>query len=152
MLVTIIILSVVLVVMSMMFIRERINCKKSLDREKSKYQKAIDILSDDNNKEGYYDESFLHTTTQQKIEVRVYVEETDKFVNGESEIKFIKSEFIKCPNEDRLRKAVKDIVIENFISVKKTSNITWLISEEDIKELRRKKLEAIKNLNLKNEE
>lgn len=71
MLVTIIILSVVLVVMSMMFIGERINYKKSLDREKSKYQKAIDILSDDNNKEGYYDESFLHTPTQQKIEVRV---------------------------------------------------------------------------------
>jgi hypothetical protein len=78
----------------------------------------------------------------------IYVEELDKYKNGESKIKLINVEIITGFNSDQYEH-VKKVIRNRFPSLRKTTDITWLESEDNIKEMRKQKLKNIqKNTDL----
>ncbi len=115
-----------------------------LDKQTSKFKKWKSLL-EDNNRKGYYDIDYLHNINKDTMIVRVFVEEIDRFTNGECEIKFQKAQVIDSAY--KYRSPVLEKAEEDFVSVKSIQDIEWLVSEEDIKEIRRKKLIAIDNFN-----
>lgn len=76
----------------------------------------------------------------------VYVKELDRYTNGMSKIELTNIEVINGYQISQYS-WVKKSHIERFSSIKKTSEIEWLESEESIKESRKEKLTKI---NIKN--
>jgi hypothetical protein len=75
----------------------------------------------------------------------VYVNELDRYTNGESKIEIQKIEPGIEENKmqkERIEKHIKD----KFKSIVKTSDVTWLESEQSIKDIRRNKLEQLKEI------
>lgn len=72
----------------------------------------------------------------------VYIDELDRYTTGYSKVK-IKSVESLNPNykEDSISYAYK-----KFVSLMETSDIIWLESEDNIKKIRKEKLEQIKKL------
>lgn len=71
----------------------------------------------------------------------VYVDELDRYTDGYSRIRIHKIEPTSSYKKDSEEKA-KD----NFISLKLTSEINWLESEDYIKKLRKEKLDKINKI------
>lgn len=71
----------------------------------------------------------------------VYVNEIDRFKDGYSKIKFDYAEGIGNWKTDSKEKSKLD-----FISLITTDKVEWLESEEDIKKIRKEKLENLKKL------
>jgi len=100
------------------------------------------------NRQGYYDENInltdSETNTSKPYTVYVYVKEIERYTNGMSKIQLIKSEVVSgySPNQYLW---VKECVEKRFSSVKKSSEIEWLEVEEDLKEMRKEKLNKILN-------
>jgi len=77
---------------------------------------------------------------------RVYVEEIDKYKNGISKIKLIDIEVLSgfgIFQYDYVKKAIK----LKFSFIKNTSEIEWLVSENELKTERKEKLDEINNKN-----
>ena len=77
---------------------------------------------------------------------RVYVEEIDKYTDGTSKLKLIEIETyygFDTSQYDYVKKCIK----LNFSSIMDTSDITWLVSEIDLKQERKDKLDKINNKN-----
>jgi len=101
--------------------------------------------------QGYY----IHKTNLSKsigssesyeYKVMVYVEEVDKYNGGISKINLVSLEIISGfdPSQfDYVKRATKS----KFISIKNTSDIEWLVSENDIKQERKEKLDKINKKN-----
>ena len=101
--------------------------------------------------QGYYiSESRLSDSSDsQKFDIyktRVYVEEIDKYTNGLSKIRIIDIELISG-FESSQYEHVKRTVRTKFSSIKNSSEITWLVSENEIKKERKEKLYKINNKN-----
>ena len=97
---------------------------------------------------GHYTEKLewtntLDPTDKKDINVIVFVNELDRFKNGESKLEIDK---IECGiSYSRISiENVEKFIRGHFVSIKKTSDITWLESEPDIKEMRKHKLEQLK--------
>lgn len=73
----------------------------------------------------------------------MYVREQDRYANGLSKIELTKIEIISGfdPNQFEW---VKTSLTQKFSSLKETKDIEWLESEENIKKLRKEKLQKIK--------
>lgn len=71
----------------------------------------------------------------------VYVNEIDRFKDGYSKIKFNYAESSGPWKTESIKKYESE-----FISLTKTDKIEWLESEEDIKKIRKEKLENLKKL------
>jgi hypothetical protein len=113
---------------------------------KIKLNKIKYILNDDIGRVGYYTIShWTIGTSKNPIEFTVFVKELDRYTNGDSEIKLTRVELLICPFKSR-ESIINEIKL-SFSSVMKSSDITWTVSENAIKELRKKKLEAIQKLN-----
>ena len=78
-----------------------------------------------------------------KFTCRVYVKELDRFTNGESRIEIEKIES-GITSGQISPTAVENFIRDQFISVVETSDVVWLESENAIKDVRRKKLEQLK--------
>jgi len=78
-----------------------------------------------------------------KFTCRVYVKELDRFTNGESRIEIDKIES-GITSGQISPTAVENFIRDQFISVVETSDVVWLESENAIKDVRRKKLEQLK--------
>ena len=113
----------------------RINVKKQL----SKYNTPI--------RNGYYSRllTVVDNVTKEELDFEsiVYVNEIDRYTNGESKIKIYKIEpginKEKCSKEK-----IERYINDKFKSIIKTADITWLESEQSIKDIRRKKLEQLR--------
>jgi len=158
---TILIIVSFFILMAIFFIVEKVKHKKlngeykKLDGEyedklriekqklNTKFNQMKEILSD-SKLIGYYNERGWTWKDDKKIEFNVFVEEVDRYTNGESRVRLHHIEPIRCPSQ--AIRFLEEKVKEIFLTVRKTSDIEWLISENEIKEVRRKKLEAIEKL------
>lgn len=70
----------------------------------------------------------------------VYVKELDRYTNGFSKIEIYK---IETTCSVSYRDNTINMIKDKFISLKNTSDIEWLESEDQIKKLRKEKLEKI---------
>ena len=114
------------------------NFKKelSLNFRKGYYEYTLSILSMEERKNGLPGEPYKGI---------LHVKEIDKYTNGMSKIELIDIEIISgydSSQYDYVKKSMKT----KFSSLKKTSEIEWLESEENIKELRRQKLKKISEI------
>ncbi len=97
---------------------------------------------------GYYIRSLNITqpgAPNKPFDTYVYVKEIDRYTNGDSKISIDRIEPIISENDmthDRVIKYIKD----EFKSIRLTSDITWLESENEIKEMRKNKLKHLKEV------
>ena len=83
--------------------------------------------------------------TEEKFESLVTVKELDRYTNGESKVE-IESINPGISEEKMSKKRIEDYIRTQFISIIKTTEVTWLESEETIKEQRKNKLERLKEV------
>lgn len=74
----------------------------------------------------------------------IYVNEIDRYKNGDSKITLAYVE-ADCGDGKLDYQSAKSFLTRSFVTLMKTSDITWLESENDLKELRKHKLEILKN-------
>ena len=103
---------------------------------------------------GWYNDSvkLADTNDSKKIEeykVIVYVEELDKYTNGIVKIKLINIEIMSGFQSSQYDHVI-NILTKRFISIKDSSEINWLVSENSIKEERKEKLDKINKSNFFN--
>lgn len=100
------------------------------------YEDSVNILSPEdhrNNKPG------------DAYKIITHVKELDRYTNGMSKISITDMEVISGFDTYQYE-YVKKCMGNKFQSVKKTSDIEWLESEESLKEVRKQKLEKIMNI------
>lgn len=133
---------------------EQLNKKyQTLSNEFTQFKNELFI-----NKNGYYHDSVTILSredkdagkTGDKYDCIVYVKELDKYTNGESRIQLNSIEVISGFDLNQYE-WIKKVLKNKFSSVKKTSDIEWLESVNEIKELRKNKLEKLEN-HLNNED
>jgi hypothetical protein len=98
---------------------------------------------------GYITQSLVITNNNPEIkdidfEPILYLREIDRYTNGTSKVEIEKIEYgidSEKFNIQRLDKYIR----ERFKSIVKTTDVIWLESENEIKELRKNKLEQLKN-------
>lgn len=98
---------------------------------------------------GYITQSLVITNDNPEIkdidfEPILYLREIDRYTNGTSKVEIEKIEYgidSEKFNIQRLDKYIR----ERFKSIVKTTDVIWLESENEIKELRKNKLEQLKN-------
>lgn len=119
-----------------------------------KYKKLKNVISttiSDLNKPlryGYYIRSLNITQPglpNKPFDTYVYVKEVDRYTNGDSKISIDKIEPI-VPESDMTHDRVIKYIKDEFKSVRLTSDITWLESENEIKEMRKNKLKHLKEV------
>jgi hypothetical protein len=120
-----------------------------LIKYKSLYKKTNDIISelDKPLRRGYMQTSLTHTDPKTlkvtTFHPSIYVKEIDRFTNGECKLEIEKVEpgFSKIPSYQ-----IEEYVKNQFHSVHKITDITWLESEVALKEIRKSKLEKLKSI------
>ena len=90
---------------------------------------------------GYYKTKCLQGGTS--YTAIIYIIESDRYTNGDSKIK-LKNIEIDCDTGNINRSSAEKFIEKGFLSLMKTSEITWLESEIEIKEQRRSKIEHLK--------
>lgn len=114
--------------------------------EKSKFNRlSEEFMRDD--RIGYYDSNglYLSGNPNDNFYCRVFVKELEKYTNGMSKIELQKVEVTRCPDGGNgYMSRVKTKIKNEFSTLRKTDNIEWLETPEDIKQQRREKLEQIK--------
>ena len=135
------------------FVKLQTNYEKSQKDFQEKNQKIKDELISDINRIGFYEETINLVNKDDKkagktgepYDLIVYVKEIDRYTNGFSKIKMTNLELISGFDHSQYT-WVKQCVTEKFSSLKKTSDVEWLESEEDIKELRKQKLAKLEKI------
>ena len=102
---------------------------------------------------GYYSDSVnilskedrLNNKTGEVYTIITHVKELDRYTNGMSKITITNME-ITSGFDIYQYEYVKTCMRNKFQSVKKTSDIEWLESEESIKEMRKQKLEKLMSI------
>lgn len=85
------------------------------------------------------------TGSKESFESLVTVKEIDRYTNGESKIEI--ENIDPGISEERVsKKRIEEYIKGQFISIMKTSDVTWLESEESIKTQRKNKLEHLKEV------
>lgn len=104
-----------------------------IDKRRGYYQETITLLSINDKEEG---------KAGNKYNSNVFVTETDRYLNAKSEIKLEKVEVISGYDTYKFD-FVKKCIIQQFQSIKTTSDINWLESESSIVEQRKNKINEI---------
>lgn len=98
---------------------------------------------------GYYSGDYTQTknSTGEEIDYTAtsFVKEIDRFTNGDSKITLEKIE-IYCENSALTVESAETHIRNNFMSIRKTSDVIWLESEQSIKDMRKEKLEQLNKL------
>jgi hypothetical protein len=145
--ITIIVLIIVSIIAILEFIylvknkKEKISLKINVDSLNAKMIDFKNILVEDK-KIGYY--NLVWAYENKPIKFNVFVEELDRYTNGDCKTKIDHIEILQCPVD--VRHNVVSKIEKQFSTIKDPSKITWLVSENAIKELRKKKLEALEKL------
>ena len=118
------------------------NLQNSYNSIKQTYNEFVNSLKKQPLRHGYYDITLKLEKSGKSFVPRVYVQELDRYINGESEIKIQKIN-PNLSHYDVSHDLIFQYIKDNFSTVKKTSDITWLESEVDIKEQRKEKINHI---------
>ena len=113
---------------------------KNLSNRKGYYENVLNLMSPEDRKNGLKGESYTCI---------LYIKELDRYTNGMSKIELTEIELISGFDSSKIDH-VKINMRTKFSSLKKTSDIEWLESEESIKELRKQKLKKITSLQNEN--
>ena len=159
-----IILSIIFFILTIiflfLFISKRTKLKifeskfKKLEKEQKEEINKIKNSLSLTNRNGFYNNSIKLVTPEDNAKglsvgndyrVIIYVKEIDRFTNGMSKIQLITIEVVHGFDNSQYE-WVKTTFKSKFSSIKKTSEIEWLESEEDLKELRKQKLEKLEQL------
>lgn len=153
-------LSILFLVLYLKMKQKCVNTSQELDKSnqeltnfKISTTKKFQILKDDlsTKKSGYYKETVnlitdsADPTKTKPYDSIVYIRELDRYTNGVSKIELVKIEVTSgfdVYQYDWIKKCLQS----RFASLKKTSDIEWLESEEKLKEQRKQKLQKIINL------
>lgn len=122
----IIIIAISLIINLILFVKYR-KLKKSIQEYKSI----------GTGRYGFYNYNFHYSSLYSAL---VYVKELDRYTNGFSKIEIYK---IETTCSVLYRDNTINMIKDKFISLKNTSDIEWLESEDQIKKLRKEKLEKI---------
>jgi len=96
-------------------------------------------------RDGYYKQSLSAKNDTIKFESIIYIKEIDRYTNGESKIIIDKIDY--GINDNKVsHSSIDEFINGYFKSVVKTSDITWLESEQNIKAQRKEKLERLKEI------
>lgn len=98
---------------------------------------------------GYITQSLVITNDNPEIkdidfEPILYLREIDRYTNGTSKVEIEKIEY-GIDSEKFNIERLDNYIRERFKSIVKTTDVIWLESENEIKELRKNKLEQLKN-------
>jgi len=98
-------------------------------------------------REGFYEMTFKlaekeDTNDSSDYDTKIHVIETEKYVNGYSKIKHVKTDVLSgfSPNQYEY---VKTLSVRKFDTLVETDNIEWLEVDQDIKELRINKINSV---------
>lgn len=105
------------------------------------------------NKNGYYEDSVNLISPEDRqngksgdlYKCTIFVKELDRYTNGMSKLELINIEVVSGFDVNQYS-WVKKTLQNKFSSLKKTSDIEWLESETEIKELRKQKLDKLSDL------
>ena len=89
---------------------------------------------------GFYNYSYSSGSCYKAI---VYVDELDRYTDGYSKIRINR---IESTSTNTYKKDSKERAENDFISLKLTSEIEWLESEDHIKKLRKEKLDKLNKI------
>lgn len=109
---------------------------KNLSNRRGYYENTINLMSPEDHKNGLPGEPY---------KCILYVKELDRYTNGMSKIELTEVELISGFDSSQFEH-VKRTMRNKFSSLKKTSEVEWLESEDSIKELRRQKLKKISEI------
>lgn len=135
--------------------------KDEVDKSSTKFKNLkdeLEILKDElsSKKIGFYEDKVNLLSAEdraagknsEQYKLVVHVKELDRYTNGLSKIQIIKLDVMSGYDHEQYE-WVKHCIKERFVSIKKTVEITWLESEENLKEIRKQKLAKIENLKSK---
>jgi len=117
----------------------------------SKFSKKVENILEESKplRKGYYKVSLCYHDESRFLgadfESVIYVTEIDRFTNGESQIKIDKID-VGVSNSKVSHKSIENFITSSFVSVKNTSEIEWLESEQSIKDVRKNKLNQLKSI------
>lgn len=95
---------------------------------------------------GYYTLNTIQThkdADKLNVECIIFVKEIDRYTNGDSKLEFEDVNMI-CENSNFISEPMRKFIINNFRIIRKTTDVTWVESETDIKDARKNKLDKIK--------
>ena len=118
---------------------------KTLSNKYNSLISKVGSLVDELNKPlrfGYYVEAYIQNN-RIKYSPIIFISEIDRYTNGESKIKIERIE-LGCSDYDFDSMSAESFTKRDFKSLRKTADIVWLESEQSIKDVRRKKLEQLK--------
>lgn len=148
-------LSIVILTIVVFYNKLNVKYKQAILKYNNLYNNVNDKLKELNKplRLGYYKESLKVQETGKpdiSFEAIVYVDEIARYTNGECRIQ-INSIEPGISNTVINSSSVEQYIRNKFITLVKASDIEWLENESEIKELRRNKLEHLKEV-LKNED
>lgn len=98
-------------------------------------------------RKGYYTlnatQKDIVTGVSVNIECVIFVNELDRYVNGESNLKLVDINMF-CNDSNFNFNSMRNYITNNFRVIRSTNEITWLESEISIKEARKSKMEKIR--------
>ena len=109
---------------------------KNLSNRRGYYENTITLMSPEDKKNGLKGEPYTCI---------LYVKELDRYTNGMSKIELSDIELISGFDSSQFDH-VKRTMRTKFSSLKKTNEVEWLESEDNIKELRKQKLKRISEI------
>lgn len=126
--------------------------KENFNNLNDNINKIKNYINPDTGRNGYYSGSTIILSKEEKAagekgekyDYIVYVKELDKYTNGESKIQLSNIEVISGFESEQID-WLKTCINKKFCSIIKTSAVTWLESEETVKEMRKQKLEKLEN-------
>jgi hypothetical protein len=111
---------------------------------KSDVTQIITDLSKHNRK-GYYKIGMMQGDI--KYKPILYVTEIDRYTNGDSKIQLDRIELC-CGDSQLNHQSANNYIINDFESLVPSTKVTWLDSENEIKEIRKEKLQRLKTVKL----
>lgn len=90
---------------------------------------------------GFIDVNTTASKSTEKWVTRVMVEEVERYTNGYSKLELIDIQVISGPG-GRADDVIK-YVRNTFSNLEITKDVTWLVPEEDVTEIRKKKLKSL---------
>ena len=109
---------------------------KNLSNRKGYYENVINLMSPEDKKNGLKGEPYTCI---------LYVKELDRYTNGMSKIEVTNIELISGFDSSQFDH-VKRTMRTKFSSLKKTTEVEWLESEDNIKEIRKQKLKKLSEI------
>jgi hypothetical protein len=120
--------------------------KSKYDSLISKNEKIIEALKKQPLRHGYFETPLTSTDGLTKkvtsFSPIIFVEELDRFTDGTCEVQIVKI-IPKISSGEQSHDKLFKYIEDNFSPIKKISDITWLESETEIKELRKHKIQNI---------